>query len=45
MKSRYPNHCCPQCGEPIGWLGRAMEWALGWLTGRHECRVNWDDEL
>jgi hypothetical protein len=31
---KYPSWRCPHCGEPIGWLGRVMEFIFGDL---HEC--------
>ncbi len=27
--TKYPNYCCQECGEIIGWLGRFFEWLLG----------------
>lgn len=30
----FPGYCCPRCGEAIGYLGRALEWAVG---KTHEC--------
>lgn len=36
-KRKYPSYCCQKCGEPIGWLGRFIEFILfGFLT--HECK-------
>jgi len=32
----YPAHCCPQCGERLGYLGRAFEWFFG---RTHNCNA------
>ena len=36
MKKKYSSHCCQECGEPIGWIGRFMEWIYcGFI--KHDC--------
>jgi hypothetical protein len=42
-KIKFPNFpawCCQKCGEPIGYLGRFMEWThfADLLLSRHKCR-------
>lgn len=34
---KYPSYCCQKCGEPIGWLGRIIEWIYCGLI-KHECK-------
>ena len=35
---RLPAWCCQQCGEPIGYLGRAVDFLLGYVCGPlHDC--------
>lgn len=31
----YPKYCCPYCGKPVGYLGRAIAWLVG--TSWHDC--------
>lgn len=37
---KYPSYCCQKCGEQIGWLGRFVEFCLGWAGLRHACQRN-----
>lgn len=30
-----PAWCCPYCGKPVGYLGRAWAWIVG--VGIHGC--------
>ena len=36
-KSKYPSYCCQECGEPIGWLGRFIEFIYCGLI-KHNCK-------
>lgn len=32
---QYPGWCCPYCGKPVGYVGRALAWFFG--TRIHDC--------
>jgi hypothetical protein len=34
----FPAHCCQQCGEPVGYIGRAVESIFGSM---HKCLPVW----
>lgn len=36
--TKLPAWCCPYCGEPVGYLGRAWAWLFG--TRVHGCDFN-----
>jgi len=36
-KTKFPSYCCQNCGEPIGWLGRFIEYIYCGLI-KHECK-------
>lgn len=35
--SEHPSYCCRQCGECIGWVGRAFQAVLG-PYAPHDCK-------
>jgi hypothetical protein len=34
VKDKPPSHCCPNCGEQIGWLGRFFNF---FIPNYHRC--------
>lgn len=37
FQPKYPSYCCQKCGEPIGWIGRFVEFIYcGFI--KHECK-------
>ena len=38
-RPQYPKHCCQECGEEVGYIGRLLEWFFGTM---HLCR--WDGD-